>query len=472
MSQPLSPLSEAAQNIGTPNDYGSTDETSYSAFPAVSITDLTRFARLGKSTSKRSKASSTKNPRKTLYNENDTPRQDAMKTPATARQRIFNDGFPSRSPSPTLRGPTAAPAKETTNLILDFTDQFNALSSSNRFVSSSRTRRPEASNSQSQAELIDFAAEKSMSSARRMSPVKGRYQTHLLDFDIELEPTPQPAATISIGELESLKSAHMAEIAALKASLSGKEAELKSLQAVNADAERRADEAAKQVREERRLKKALEAEKADWIKRGTKMEQKLKKMQGEMSRCERVRADLEAQLEESESRREAADTRVKETAMWVSEYERRTEQAEMRANQAELQLTTMTHTSSWTGNGSDAAVSNTGEVTINHPFVKAILHQATHELHTRYQVKHHEKLAKLKANFEKQCTAIVDDLELTIREASEQNDELANEHERLKKEHEKVHGALKSKHHELTSIKLETSKLVEATEEMVASMRA
>jgi chromosome segregation ATPase len=136
--------------------------------------------------------------------------------------------------------------------------------------------------------------------------------SNLLDFDIPPAPTPRSMPSITPRELESLKSNFLSEISSLKASLSGKEAEIQSLKTAVGDAEKRVGESLEQVREERNLKDQLAAQKEEWEKRGREMEAVLRNVKEEIVHGEREREDLEGRLDEGERRREAAEMMAQE----------------------------------------------------------------------------------------------------------------------------------------------------------------
>ena len=118
--------------------------------------------------------------------------------------------------------------------------------------------------------------------------------------------------TITPRELETLKSNFLSEISSLKASLSGKEAEVQSLKTAVGDAEKRVGESMEQVREERNRKVQLAVETEEWEKRGREMEAVLRNVKEEIVHGERERENLEGRLEESERRREAAEMMAQE----------------------------------------------------------------------------------------------------------------------------------------------------------------
>lgn len=179
-----------------------------------------------------------------------------------------------RADSPSQKTPKPASKRDsgnTTNLLMDFTEQLR-----------NPTRSPAKNRTQNVAATPD----------RRFS--------NLLDFDIPPMPTPRSVPSITPRELESLKSKFLSEISSLKASLSGKEAEVNSLKTAVGDAEKRVGESHEQLREEQLAKEQLAAEKEDWENRGREMESVLRKVKEDIDSSENERQELEQKLEESE----------------------------------------------------------------------------------------------------------------------------------------------------------------------------
>lgn len=225
-----------------------------------------------------------------------TPRRNQINTPATARRPMGD-----RSPSPTPRQPRYGASRDdgnTTNLILDFTDQISGFSGR---LSPAKLARQSPYKSQPAPNMH----------GSMMTPASNR-MSNLLDFDIPPAPTPRSMPSITPRELESLKSGFLSEISSLKASLSGREAEVQSLKTAVGDAEKRVGESLELVREERNLKEQLATEKEEWEKRSREMEAVLRNVKDEIVHGERERDDLEGRLEESERRRDAAEMMAQE----------------------------------------------------------------------------------------------------------------------------------------------------------------
>ncbi|KAF8851922.1 hypothetical protein BDZ45DRAFT_564143, partial [Acephala macrosclerotiorum] len=355
------------------NEESNMDDTMVSTFSNFSaVPDMTMFAKIGHSPTK-------------YAGMGPTPRRTQMNTPATLRRPTQG-----RSPSPTPRGHMYGKSRDdgnTTNLILDFTDQFNGFSG-----------RPQYSpRKQSPLKSITMP---DMSYAS--TPTVNRHNiSSLLDFDIPPAPTPRSMPSITPRELESLKSNFLSEISSLKASLSGKEAEVQSLKTAVGDAEKRVGESLEQVREERNSKEQLAAEKEEWEKRSREMEAVLRNAKEEIVHGERERDQLEGRLEESERRRDAA---------------------EMMAQEAESKMAAMR-----AGKLSPTSETNetkSGECECGGRAVELAVEKVSRELHTLYKDKHETKVSALKKSYEKRWEKKVRELENKIEDLSKENEEI------------------------------------------------
>lgn len=359
------------------NEAPNMDDTMVSTFSTFSaVPDMTMFAKIGRSPTK-------------YGGMGPTPRRAQMTTPATARRLLNN-----RSPSPTPRGDRYEKSRDdgnTTNLILDFTEQISGFSGRHAL---SPTKQARLSPSKS-------TALQNMSNYNTATPLSNRNMSNLLDFDIPPAPTPRSMPSITPRELESLKSNFLSEISSLKASLSGKEAEVHSLKTAVGDAEKRVGESMEQVREERNLKEQLAAEKEEWEKRGREMEAVLRNVKEEIVHGERERDDLEGRLEESERRREAA---------------------EMMAQEAESKMAAMR--AGKTPQTSENDGSKTGECSCGGRAVELAVEKVSRELHTLYKEKHETKVAALKKSYERRWEKKIKDLEGQIEELTKDNEDL------------------------------------------------
>ena len=348
------------------------DDTMISTFSAFSaVPDMTMFAKLGRSPTK-------------ISGMGPTPRRNPINSPATSR-RPGN-----RSPSPTPRAYKYAANKEdgnTTNLILDFTSQITGFSG--RHQSPTRQGRQ----SVQKTSTPDLYSTITPSVNRRMS--------NLLDFDIPPAPTPRSMPSITPRELETLKSNFLSEISSLKASLSGKEAEVQSLKTAVGDAEKRVGDSMEQLREERNLREQLAAEQEGWEKRGKEMEAVLRNVKDEIVHGERERDDLEGRLEETERKREAA---------------------EMMAQEAESKMAAMR--AGKISPAPETSESKPGECSCGGRGVDIAIERVSRELHTLYKDKHEKKVGALKKSYERRWEKKIAELEGKIEELSKENEEL------------------------------------------------
>jgi len=359
---------------------GFADETAFSTFSAVP--DMTMFAKIGHTPTK-------------LAAFGQTPRINGTYTPATLRGPNIQSAA---SHTPRRQQANDPIDTDTTNLILDFTEQFNNFSNSARHPPHSPTK------GHTVPELFNYthnARTPSPKKPRQQQPLTYNRMSNLLDFDIPPPPTPRSMPSVTPRELETLKSALLSEISSLKASLSGKEAEVFSLKNAIGDAEKRVGETMEQVLEERSLKEQLEVEKEAWEKRGREMEMVLRNVKEEIVHCETEREDLAGRLEESEKRREAA---------------------EMMAQEAESKMAGMRAISG-------PASSNDNDASKDQPAtsgreVEIAVEKVARELHTLYKSKHENKVAALKKSYEGRWDRKVKDLETKVDDLLRENEEL------------------------------------------------
>lgn len=228
-----------------------------------------------------------------------------------------------------------------------------------------------------------------------------RQGMNLIDFEIPPMPTPRSIPSITPRELESLKSNLLSEISSLKASMSGKEAEVQSLKTAVADAERRAGQNTEELREERTAREAADAERDGWEARGREMEGVLRKAKEEIVMGQREREELEVRLEEADKRREAAE-------MMAQEAE--SKMAGMRAGKASEERIAQ-------GGAAGAGASSAREV-------EAAVEKVARELHALYKSKHETKVAALRKSYENRWERRVRELEARMAELGEENERL------------------------------------------------
>ncbi|KAL2115692.1 hypothetical protein VTJ04DRAFT_9947 [Mycothermus thermophilus] len=225
----------------------------------------------------------------------------------------------------------------------------------------------------------------------------------LLDFDLPPAPTPRSIPTITPRELESLKSGFLSEISSLKASLSGKEAEVQSLKTAVGDAEKRVGECMEQLREVQAVRELLQTEKDTWERRGRELEAVLRQVREQFVACQREREELEYKLDEAEKRREAAE-------MMAQDAE--SKMAGMRAGKASAEAAAAA-----AADGSKPPLPSNKEVEL-------AVERVARELHALYKSKHETKVAALKKSYEARWEKKVKGLQAQVDQLTQENEEL------------------------------------------------
>lgn len=390
---------DAMSVVGTAAGYPGMDDTCFSTFSAVPNTDMTLFAQVGHSPART--LSPAKRFREAQYGSAaSTPRPTGRSTPTSSRRPEFND----YSPSPTPRRPRSSRDADTTNLILDFTEQLNAFSQTSH-TSPSHRNRPTMSKYNTQPDLASYTAAK-----RAPSPGKGAPSTpsrahnlaNLLDFDLPPAPTPRSIPTITARELESLKSSFLSQISNLRATLSGREAEVNSLKEAVTDAERRVGEAQEEIRDERGQRENLQAEKDDWQARDKEMQSVLRSVKEEIIREQHEHEKLQQRLETSEKKREEVEAKLLAADSKIAGLQV--------ASAAGPNAGTDGHSTPG-GDGGNAAV-------------EAAVEKVARELHGLYKSKHETKVVALKKSYEARWERKIKDLESRISDLCHENEEL------------------------------------------------
>lgn len=357
------------------------DDTCFSAFSEVP--EMTLWAKLGQSPTKRGDLSRTPGT------------ENTQATPRPSRKR----SSPSRSPSPTPRRQKTPANQDGTTFLIDFTQQMEG-------VGGHRHQSP--GKASTQPDLLKYMNDqRSPYKSTRQScatPSKPNNILNLLDFELPPAPTPRSVPTITVRELESLKSSYLSQISSLKATLSGREAEVESLKRAVNDAERRVGEAQEILREEKDRRQYAEQEKAGWEKRGSEVESVLKSVREEVLKGETEKDDLLRKMEDCE---------------------RRMEDAEARATKAEERFATALAARADSSSGEDNA--NAVEERVQHLVgaqIDAKIEAVSRELHTVYKEKHERKVATLKKSYEARSEKKCADLQYRLSELEKQNEDL------------------------------------------------
>ncbi|KAF2274074.1 uncharacterized protein EI97DRAFT_495548 [Westerdykella ornata] len=367
------------------------DDTCFSNFSEMPNLDMTKFAFLKKS------------PTKSGLMDQATPRARPPVTPSTVRRM-------ERTPSPTPRQSRHDHnAGDTTNLLLDFTAQIEAFSAFSRGTPSRGRQSP--SKSTTEPNLLTYI-QNQRSPAKPNSrvpatPSQNRQLLNLLDFELPPPPTPRSVPTVTIRELESLKSTFQSQISSLTASLSGKEAEVDSLVKAVSDAERRVGEAQELLRDERSAREHAEAQMVDWKNKGEEVQKLLQDVQAELARNDAEREALLTRLAEVEKRAEDAEQRS-------SELETRLIEAESK----NVDMTTFINPEEDVGENKKIY----SELECQAAIAEKV-NEVARELHTAYKAKHEKKIKALKENYQRKADEKCKELRLQIIRLERQVDE-------------------------------------------------
>ena len=369
------------------------DDTRFSDFSEMPGLDMTKFASIRKSPSKKSDVSESDSTllSAVLTRSKATPRARPQMTPSTVRRS-------ERTPSPTPR--RSYKDNDTTNLLLDFTAQIQSFGAS-------RNGTPSHANGKMSTEpdLRSYYQNK-------RSPAKGghvpatpgqnRPLLNLLDFELPPPPTPRSLPTVTIREMESVKSQFQSQISSLTASLSGKEAEVESLSRAIADAERRVGEAQETVRDERSAREYAEAQMEDWKKKGEEVQTILQDVQSELAHNDEERDQLLARLAEAEKRAEDAENRSTEL--------------ETRLIEAESKNVDMT---TFINSDEDENKKIYSEIECQSAIAEKV-NEVARDLHTAYKAKHEKKIKALKDNYQKKADERCKELRVQITKLERQ----------------------------------------------------
>ncbi|KAL9055076.1 MAG: hypothetical protein Q9162_003746 [Coniocarpon cinnabarinum] len=385
--EPTPPRSARQQKNGIPlrmdedeaDKSFASDDTGFTAFSAVP--DMTLFAQLGQRTPTRNGLS----PRKHEH----TPSTRVFMTPATSQSQHERSR---RTGSPTPRAGYRKGSGDTTSLLLDFTQPWDGTPR----ASSPRKTTTEPN-------LLQHINNQRMPSPSRNKPrTPGRQSMlNLLDFDLPPQPTPRSIPTVTVRELESLKSQYLSEISSLKASLSGREAEVTSLKKAVGDAERRVGEAEESLRDQRSAREHAEHLREEWEKKGKEVETALRKFKEEFIAEEKEKEELLQKLEEANQARQ---------------------EAELKAGEATRNAAAAQSGFDGKSSNSDAMEAMVAQRVASQLDEK--MENLARDLHQVYKKKHESKVASLKKNYEIRAEKKCAELQTCIDELVKQNDEL------------------------------------------------
>lgn len=430
--------------------YAGMDDTCFSTFSAVPNVDMTRFANFEQSPIKTDRIS----PHKSTREEAISSRPSSRNTPL--RNRWKQDTEEDASPTPRRPKDSGDGGNDTTNLLVDFTDHFAVPPYPPRRSPTKGAQSP--SRSLGQPDCSRFGGRGRTPSPAKCplppgTPNEPRHLANLLDFDLPPAPTPRSIPSITARELESMKSQFLSQISSLSASLSGKEAEVKSLKDAITDAENRVGEAQEQLRDERGAKEALKGEKEDWEKRQGEMQRVLKDVKEEIISSDRERDALFQRAQEAEHKREEAELKLVEAESKVEG----------------LRLSVAPTPLSQTSRDATESSSNTQRE------VEAAVTKVAKELHGLYKSKHETKVTALKKSYSDRWEEKVRELTIKVEALSRESEELRQGREATMTgvdpsllAQQTSTPSTKDQEQELSSVRAELTEAVSRTEKLQA----
>lgn len=211
--------------------------------------------------------------------------------------------------------------------------------------------------------------------------------------------------SITIRELESLKSKYSSEISSLRATLSGREAEVEALKRAVSDAERRVGEAVEVGREERSKREYAETEMEDYKLRNEKYQTSLQEVKEDYEKMENQHNEMIARMEEAEERAKEAESRAAN--------------AEARALEVASKVPAAIGVASADGQSGPLFTAEQVQKQIDDK-----VHTLSTELHAIYKKKHVSKVAGLKQGFEAKTQEKTKALKAKVEELERRNEEL------------------------------------------------
>jgi len=201
----------------------------------------------------------------------------------------------------------------------------------------------------------------------------------------------------------------LSEISSLKASLSGREAEVESLKKAVGDAERRVGEALETVRDEKNAREHAEQEKQEWEKKGREVESVMKSLKEAFQDLEKEREELLQKLEDGNDKLKHATTAKDATE---------TKSLELAAKLANRSSASETGSSA-----GDEAIESLVSQRVSLQLDER-MEGLARELHAVYKKKHETKVATLKKTYEARSEKKTVELQQRLDTLTKQNEEL------------------------------------------------
>ncbi|KAF8244648.1 hypothetical protein K440DRAFT_604779 [Wilcoxina mikolae CBS 423.85] len=351
-----------------------------------------------------------------------SPTKADTATPQTARPaaRAARESSPSGSIG-LLSEPCTpkAAANQTGNLLLDFTQQFDAAARYNRRTPSHRRTKSASPRKGSPSKVALPPA----------TPTESRF-FNLLDFSPGPTVTPRSIPSITAREVEELKAGFNSQISLLNAQLGGREVEVTGLRTAVEETEGRCADLSNALKEQ---KTRFEDEKGEWQKIKVELGELFEAEKAEKESMSIILIEKEQVVEHLHAELENKDVEVKNLKKRLRDSEdelERTREEVLRAR-----------TEASEASAAAAAASEPAPAPAPAPSADEVakktqeeVERVARELHTLYKAKHETKVAALKKSYEGRWEKKVNSLQQQVEELTRKNEELKRDAEEKKAE--------------------------------------
>ncbi|KAF8538426.1 central kinetochore-associated-domain-containing protein [Trichophaea hybrida] len=355
-----------------------------------------------------------------------SPTKAGTATPQTARPAVRAARESSPSGSTGLLSEPCTPkaaANQTGNLLLDFTQQFDAAARYNRRTPSHRRTKSASPRKGSPSKVALPPA----------TPTESRF-FNLLDFSPGPTVTPRSIPSITPREVEELKAGLNSQISLLNAQLGGREVEVTGLRTAVEETEGRCADLSNALKEQ---KTRFEDEKGEWQKIKVELGELFEAEKAEKESMSIILIEKEQVVEHLHAELENKDVEVKNLKKRLRDSEdelERTREEVLRARTEASEATAAAAAAAAVVAASESAPALAPSADEVAKKAQEEVERVARELHTLYKAKHETKVAALKKSYEGRWEKKVNSLQQQVEELTRKNEELKRDAEEKKAE--------------------------------------
>lgn len=305
------------------------------------------------------------------------------------------------SPSPPSPHTPKAQIQQTPNLIMDFTQQFDAITRP-----APQTGTPTYATHRRIKSSTPFRSP-SKHPLPPQTPTESRF-FNLLDFSPGPIVTPRSAPSITPREVEDIRAGYESQIATLQAQLSGREVEVSGLRTAVGDAQNRATELSAVLKEQTR---ASDAEREGWNQVKSELAELFEAEKNEKESLHELLAEKESVVENLHREFDATRTEI----VMLRDKLRDADADAKKARDEVLKVR------------EEAAAAAEKPSSNSSPTSNAEVERVARELHALYKAKHESKVTALKKSYEGRWEKRVTALQTEVATLSRKNEELQHE---------------------------------------------